>query len=141
MCGPWKSAWMTSSKSRRHWLSGLIAIIGLGSSLASFAQQPPSAAEIAGYDGLFKAVWADGQHVSELEVVKRIADQADLDGGRLVAEAQSPESKALLRARTDEAIAAGVFGGALVIAAVGFADDRLRLSPWLRLGVQGHRRT
>jgi ankyrin repeat protein len=47
---------MISSKSRRHWLSGLIAIISLGFSLASSAQQPPSAAEIARYEGLFKAV-------------------------------------------------------------------------------------
>ncbi len=61
-------------------------------------------------DGLFRAVWAERQHVSEPEVVERVASRAGLDGARLVAEAQRPDAKARLRAQTDRAIAAGVFG-------------------------------
>jgi 2-hydroxychromene-2-carboxylate isomerase len=61
-------------------------------------------------DGLFKAVWVEQLHVSEPAVVVTVADAAGLNGERLVAEAQQPESKARLRARTDQAIAEGVFG-------------------------------
>lgn len=60
--------------------------------------------------GLFAAVWARGLHVSEPAVVERVAGEAGLDGARVVAEAQAPEAKARLRADTDAAIAAGVFG-------------------------------
>jgi len=60
--------------------------------------------------GLFRAVWVDGLHVSEPDVVARVADAAGLDGDRVVAEARSPESKARLRTQTDDAIAQGVFG-------------------------------
>lgn len=61
-------------------------------------------------DGLFRAVWVDGLHVSEPDVVARVADAAGLDGAALVARAGEPAAKARLRARTDEAIADGVFG-------------------------------
>lgn len=61
-------------------------------------------------DGLLKAVWVEHRHVSEPEVVTAVADAAGLNGARLVQEAQSPESKARLRARTEQAIAANVFG-------------------------------
>jgi 2-hydroxychromene-2-carboxylate isomerase len=60
--------------------------------------------------GLFKAVWVERMHVSEPEVVEQVANAAGLDGARLVAEANTPESKARLRAETDDAIARGVFG-------------------------------
>ena len=61
-------------------------------------------------EGLFRAVWVEGLHVSEPAVVERVADAAGLDGGALVAEAQTPEAKARLRRQTDDAIAKGVFG-------------------------------
>jgi 2-hydroxychromene-2-carboxylate isomerase len=61
-------------------------------------------------DGLFKAVWVRGMHVSEPGVVERVGNEAGLDGPRLVAEAQAPEAKTRLRAQTDEAISQGVFG-------------------------------
>ena len=69
--------------------------------------------------GLFAAVWVHGQHVSEPEVVARVANEAGLDGGRLVAEAQEPEAKARLRRQTDDAIAAGVFG----VPSMGVGDE------------------
>jgi 2-hydroxychromene-2-carboxylate isomerase len=59
---------------------------------------------------LFDAVWVHGLHVSEAEVVARLANEAGLDGARLVAAAQQPDSKARLRRQTDAAIALGVFG-------------------------------
>jgi 2-hydroxychromene-2-carboxylate isomerase len=59
---------------------------------------------------LFDAVWVDGLHVSEPEVVIQVADRVGLDGARLVAAAQQPEAKARLRQQTDDAIAAGAFG-------------------------------
>ncbi len=61
-------------------------------------------------EGLLKAVWVRGLHVSEPEVVAAIAGEAGLDGAAIVAEATTPEAKARLRAQTDAAIAAGVFG-------------------------------
>ena len=47
---------MVSSKSPQRWLKQLIAMIGLGTSVAGFAQSPPSAAQITQYEGLFRAV-------------------------------------------------------------------------------------
>jgi len=59
---------------------------------------------------LFRAVWARGLHISDPSVVERLADEVDLRGPILVAEAQSPECKALLHAQTRDAIRRGVFG-------------------------------
>ncbi|HEY8157006.1 MAG TPA: 2-hydroxychromene-2-carboxylate isomerase [Myxococcota bacterium] len=59
---------------------------------------------------LFQAVWVRGLHVSEPAVVEAVANEAGLDGPRLVEAAQQPEAKARLREQTDGAIAAGVFG-------------------------------
>jgi len=59
---------------------------------------------------LFEAVWARGLHVSEPAVVTQVALEAGLDGADLVARAALPETKARLRAQTDDAIARGVFG-------------------------------
>jgi 2-hydroxychromene-2-carboxylate isomerase len=59
---------------------------------------------------LFRATWSDGLHVSEPEVVARVADGVGLDGAVLVEQASSQPIKDRLRARTDEAIGRGVFG-------------------------------
>ena len=61
-------------------------------------------------DALFQAVWVRGLHVSEPAVVAALATEVGLDGPGLVEAAQQPEAKARLRAQTDAAIAAGVFG-------------------------------
>lgn len=60
--------------------------------------------------GLFEAVWARKQHVSEPAVVAAVASAAGLDGADLVARAGTPEAKALLKQQTDQALARGVFG-------------------------------
>lgn len=59
---------------------------------------------------LFDAVWARQEHVSDAAVVERVAVEVGLDGGRLVAAAATGEAKGRLRAQTDAAIEAGVFG-------------------------------
>lgn len=61
-------------------------------------------------DALFQAVWVRGLHVSEPAVVAAVASELGLDGPSLVETAQQPEAKARLRAQTDAAIGAGVFG-------------------------------
>jgi len=61
-------------------------------------------------DALFDAVWVNGRHVSEPSQVAEVATEVGLDGPALVTAAQQPEAKAQLRAQTDAAIAAGVFG-------------------------------
>ncbi len=70
----------------------------------------PDAERRALIDALFRAVWVRELHVSEPDVVEELANDAGLDGAHVIANAQSPEAKALLRARTDQAIAEGVFG-------------------------------
>jgi 2-hydroxychromene-2-carboxylate isomerase len=61
-------------------------------------------------DALFRAVWEESRDVGDPEVVAAVASAVGLDGPALVAAAQQPEAKARLRAQTDAAIAAGVFG-------------------------------
>ena len=61
-------------------------------------------------DALFQAVWVRGVHVSDPLAVAELATAAGLRGTELVARAQEPDAKARLRAQTDDAIAAGVFG-------------------------------
>ncbi|HEY8493157.1 MAG TPA: 2-hydroxychromene-2-carboxylate isomerase [Myxococcota bacterium] len=61
-------------------------------------------------DGLFRAAWAESRDLGDPDVVADVARAGGLDGAALVAAANEPEAKARLRARTDAAIAAGVFG-------------------------------
>ncbi len=69
----------------------------------------PDAPRRALVGALFEAVWVRGLHVSEPEVVAAIGRELGL-GGDLAADAQQPAARARLRAQTDAAIAAGVFG-------------------------------
>lgn len=59
---------------------------------------------------LFAAYWIDGSDLSKPEIVSAALGRAGLDGDALVRRAEEPAIKAELRARTDEALAAGVFG-------------------------------
>jgi 2-hydroxychromene-2-carboxylate isomerase len=60
--------------------------------------------------GLLRAEWTEGRDVSEPAVVREVAAAVGLDGERVVAEAAEPGIKQALRAATDAAIQAGVFG-------------------------------
>jgi 2-hydroxychromene-2-carboxylate isomerase len=67
-------------------------------------------------DAVFRATWVTGQRVEQPDVVRRIADEAGLDGGRLVEQAAADDAKARLRRTTDQAVGAGVFGVPTIIA-------------------------
>jgi 2-hydroxychromene-2-carboxylate isomerase len=67
-------------------------------------------------DALYRATWVDGLRVDLPDVVARLADAAGLDGSRLVEIAGQPDTKARLRAFTDDAIAAGAFGVPTILA-------------------------
>ncbi len=59
---------------------------------------------------LFGAVWATGEGLEAPGAVARIAGSVGLDGEAIERAASEPDGKARLRAQTDEALAAGVFG-------------------------------
>jgi 2-hydroxychromene-2-carboxylate isomerase len=59
---------------------------------------------------LYRAYWALGRDVSKPEVVREALDDAGLDGADLLRRAEEDAVKDDLRARTDEAVARGVFG-------------------------------
>lgn len=113
---PPKAYWMWKNNLRKAALLGIPlnppAFHPFNPLLALRASSSPvdGAKRTALIDGLFKAVWVDGLHVSEASVVAQVGSEAGLDGPRLVAEAQEEESKTRLRAQTDEAISRGVFG-------------------------------
>ncbi len=60
--------------------------------------------------GLLRAEWAERRDVSDPAVVREVAATAGLDGARALADAAQPGIKQALRAATDAAIEAGVFG-------------------------------
>jgi 2-hydroxychromene-2-carboxylate isomerase len=69
---------------------------------------------------LYSATWAEGTGVETAERVAEVAKRVGLDGEALVRAAQEPEAKERVRARTNEAIARGVFGVPTIL-----VDDEL----------------
>jgi 2-hydroxychromene-2-carboxylate isomerase len=61
-------------------------------------------------DRLFRAAWSEARPLQEPEVLAELASELGLDGRALVARCEDPAVKETLRARTEAAIAAGVFG-------------------------------
>lgn len=61
-------------------------------------------------DLFFKAVWVEGEHISEPEVVASIAERAGLDGHKLLEQARTGEASQRLRQQTQDALDNGVFG-------------------------------
>ncbi len=59
---------------------------------------------------LFAAYWQHGRDLEDPAVVAAALDAEGLDGARAVAEAEAPRVKEALRAATDEAVRAGIFG-------------------------------
>lgn len=94
-------------------------VLALRATIAAGEAEIPRASK-----ALFRAYWAEGRDISKPEVVREALDQAGLDGASLVAQAEEPSVKEALRARTDEAIAHGVFGApSFVVTAPGVAGD------------------
>ncbi len=88
----------------------------------------PAAQQRALIDALFAAVWGgDGGGIDAPDKVARVADAAGLDGAALATAGTTAAAKALLRAATDDAIAAGVFGvpTMLVDGAIFWGNDGL----------------
>ncbi|TMQ18683.1 MAG: 2-hydroxychromene-2-carboxylate isomerase [Deltaproteobacteria bacterium] len=61
-------------------------------------------------DAVFAAIWQVGEGIETPGAVSRLAAAVGLDGDAIERAAAEPDAKARLRAQTDEAIAAGVFG-------------------------------
>ncbi|AKF09286.1 2-hydroxychromene-2-carboxylate isomerase [Sandaracinus amylolyticus] len=59
---------------------------------------------------LFRAFWVEDRDVSSPAVLVEVANACGLDGTMLVESANAPETKELLRASTEEAVARGAFG-------------------------------
>ena len=80
---------------------------------------------------LFRAYWVLGRDLSQPDVVRRTLDEAGLDGAALLARAEAQPIKDALRARTDEAVARGVFGAPSFVVTAGekselyWGQDRL----------------
>jgi 2-hydroxychromene-2-carboxylate isomerase len=73
---------------------------------------------------LFAAYWAKGLDLGKPEVVLAALDEAGLEGEDIILKAEEQAIKDDLRARTDEAARAGVFGApAFVVTAPGVNGD------------------
>jgi 2-hydroxychromene-2-carboxylate isomerase len=66
-------------------------------------------------DRLFRAAWVESREVASPAVLKETLSSAGFDGAALVAESEGADAKARLRATTDAAIAAGIFGVPTVV--------------------------
>jgi 2-hydroxychromene-2-carboxylate isomerase len=100
-------------------------VLALRAALAAGAALPRAS------HALFRAYWAEGRDLAQPEVVRAALDGAGLDGAALVARAEDPAIKDELRARTDAAVARGVFGAPACVVTVGdhselyWGQDRL----------------
>ncbi|MEO7330078.1 MAG: 2-hydroxychromene-2-carboxylate isomerase [Minicystis sp.] len=91
-------------------------VLALRATLAAEAEIPRAS------KALFRAYWQLGRDLSQPFVVREALDQAGLDGAELVRRADDPQIKDALRARTDEAVARGVFGApTFIVTALGVA--------------------
>src|SRR6185436_10190496 len=113
---PAKMRWMTRNNLRKAALLGVALeppafhpfnpLLALR--VSSLALEPSARWPLV--DALFRAVWANGLHVSDAAVIERVATEVGLDGAALVASAQHADCKARLREQTERAIARGIFG-------------------------------
>ena len=86
---------------------------------------------------VFRAYFAEGRDIADTAVVLELAVKVGADGTALEAGMQSPEIKDRLRAETDAAVAAGVFGAPWVVVdgEPFWGADRLpQIERWLETG-------
>lgn len=76
---------------------------------------------------VFHANFAADRDIADPQVVTACLNGLGLDGNRVLAQAQSPESRALLRAQTDKAKSLGIFGAPsfLIGDEIFWGNDRL----------------
>ncbi|WP_027350106.1 2-hydroxychromene-2-carboxylate isomerase [Halotalea alkalilenta] len=76
---------------------------------------------------VFRTLWAHGEEVESLGVLRTLCDRAGLDGDRLIERATSSDIDALLAQRTRQALEQGVFGlpSFIVDGELFFGQDRL----------------
>jgi len=83
---------------------------------------------LEGYmDAVFDAVWVEGLHMGEPEVVAGVLERAGLDAEAIMTLAQDPEIKAGLISATEEAVGRGAFGAPTMFIGddMYFGQDRL----------------
>ena len=81
-------------------------------------------------EAVFKAYWTDDRDISQDAVLVEIATGLGLDAQALLAGISKPETKAQLKANTDEVIARGGFGSPTIFVGgsdLYFGNDRLPL--------------
>ena len=81
-------------------------------------------------EAVFQAYWSDDQDIAQDTVLAAIATAQGMDAAGLLAALATPESKARLKANTDEVIARGGFGSPTLFVGGGdmyFGNDRLPL--------------
>jgi len=86
-------------------------------------------------DRVFRAAWTESRAIDDADTLAAIATEAGLDGGARIAACADPAVKQALRAQTDEAVRAGVFGvPSMCVADELFwgYDDLPSLEAWLR---------
>ena len=76
---------------------------------------------------LFAAAWGEDRDLADAAVLRVCVTAAGLDAQALAAAAEAPETKAELKANTDEAVARGVFGAPAFFVgdALYWGNDRL----------------
>lgn len=87
-------------------------------------------------DASFRAIWVDARNLNDAAEVANVWQAAGFDAQALLALANAAETKAALRASTDEAVARGVFGAPTMFVGdtLFFGQDRL---DWVREALAG----
>jgi 2-hydroxychromene-2-carboxylate isomerase len=78
-------------------------------------------------DGVFRAMWVEPRNLNDPQAIAAAWQEAGFDPEATLALANEPETKAALRATTEEAIARGVFGAPTMFVGgeMYFGQDRL----------------
>jgi 2-hydroxychromene-2-carboxylate isomerase len=79
---------------------------------------------------VFEAYWGELRDISQIDVLRELAERAGLDADDLLAQIEKPETKQRLRSATDELIERGGFGSPTIFVDrddMYFGNDRLEL--------------